>query len=83
MSDKPNYLDLERMVEQVNTYNIELKSKLKAQQLELEKARELIEEILGIENKNKPVVEALKDARGWEVKAKEFLKKEEGKNEHR
>ena len=45
-------------------------------QSELEKARELIEEILGIDNKNKPVIEALKDARGWEVKAKEFLKRE-------
>lgn len=55
-----------------------LNSKLKAQELELEKARELIEEILGIDNKNKPVVEALKDVRGWEVKAKEFLKTKEG-----
>lgn len=44
--------------------------------VELEKARELIEEILGIENKNKPVIEALKDVRCWEEKAKEFLKKE-------
>lgn len=56
------------------------KDEITSLKAELEKARELIREILGIENKNKPVVEALKDVRGWEVKAKEFLRKE-GTNE--
>lgn len=66
---------------QVNTYyEMFQQCKLERDLLkaELEKARELIREILGIENKNKPVIEALKDVRHWEDKAKEFLKIKEG-----